>query len=146
MKVRVTQRYSASPERVFDAWLDPDSAGRWLFATAWRPLSRVEIDARRGGPYRLVDGKGAEFAGSYIEIARPRRLVFTLAMENSPRIVTRVTAEIEPLKSGCELRLVHEDVPPDQAGRTENRWTGILYGLGETLKARARVRSVSAAS
>ena len=146
MKVRVTQRYNVPPDRVFDAWLDRETAGRWLFATAWRPLSRVEIDARKGGPYRLVDGRGAEYSGRYIEIARPRRLVFTLSMENSPRVVTRVTAEIRPLKSGCELKLAHEDVPPSQASRTEGRWAGILYGLGETLNARGRARSVSAVS
>ena len=146
MKVRLTQRYGAPPERVFDAWLDPETAGRWLFATAWRPMRKVEIDARKGGPYCLVDGRGVEYAGRYIEIARPRRLVFTLSMENSPRVVTRVTAEIRPLKSGCELRLAHEDVPPGQASGTEGRWAGILHGLGETLKARGRPRSVSAAS
>jgi len=67
-------------------------------------------------------------------------------MENSPRVVTRVTAEIRPLKSGCELKLAHEDVPPSQASRTEGRWAGILYGLGETLNARGRARSVSAVS
>lgn len=141
-EIRVTQRYRASPERVFDAWLNPKRAGKWLFATAWRPMSRVEIDARTGGLYRLTDRMGCDYNGMYIEITRPRRLVFTLAMENSSRVVTRVTAEIEPLKSGCELRLVHEDVPLDQAGRTENRWTGILYGLGETLKARGRARAI----
>jgi uncharacterized protein YndB with AHSA1/START domain len=146
MRIRLTQRYSAPPERVFDAWLDPETAGRWLFATAWRPLSRVEIDARAGGPYRLVDGKGAEYAGQYVEIARPRRLVFTLTLDNSPRVVTRVTAGIRPLKSGCELRLVHEDVPLVHAGPVENRWTGLLYGLGELLESRGRALSVSAAS
>jgi len=136
MKVRLTQRYGAPPERVFDAWLDPETAGRWLFATAWRPMRKVEIDARKGRPYRLVDERGAEYTGRYIEIARPRRLVFTLAMTNGPRVVTRVTAEFRPLKSGCELRLAHEDVPPGQASGTEGRWTGILYGLGATLGTR----------
>ena len=134
MKVRVTQRYSATPERVFDAWLDRKTVGRWLFATAWRPMSCVEMVARKGGPYRLADGKGAEYTGRYIEMVRPRRLVFTLVMENSPRVVTRVNAEIVPLETGCELRLVHENVPAVQASRVENRWTGMLYGLGETLK------------
>jgi uncharacterized protein YndB with AHSA1/START domain len=144
--IRVTQRLSAPADRVFDAWLDPDIAGKWLFATAWRPLSRAEIDARKGGSFCLADGKGADYTGVYIEIARPRRLVFTLNLDNSPRVVTRVTAEIRPLKSGCELRLVHEGVPLVQAGPIENRWTGMLYGLGEMLESRGRALPVSAAS
>jgi uncharacterized protein YndB with AHSA1/START domain len=137
VEIRITQRFDAPPDRVFDAWLDPRAAGRWLFATASRPLSRVKIDARVGGSFSLVDGKGGEavkHSGEYLEIVRPRRLVFTLAMKNSPTVVTRVTAEIAPLKSGCKLRLVHGNVPPEQASRTENRWLGILYGLGEMLE------------
>jgi len=133
MKVRVTQRYSATPESVFDAWLDRKTVGRWLFATAWRPMSCVEIVARKGGLYRLADGKGAEYTGRYIEMVRPRRLVFTLVMENSPKVVTRVIAEIVPLKTGCELTLTHENVAPDHARRIEGRWTGMLYGLGTML-------------
>lgn len=138
MKLRVTQYYNAPPERVFDAWLNPATAGKWLFATAWRPMRRVEIDARTGGPYRLVDGRGAEYAGRYLEIDRPRRLAFTLSMENSPGVDTRVIAEIVPLKSGCELTLRHEGVPPDRARLTEGRWTGILYGLGVTIDPQRR--------
>lgn len=41
--------------------------------------------------------------------------------------------EISALKTGCELKLVHEDVPSHYADDTEARWTGILYGLGVTL-------------
>src|SRR5258708_6816799 len=46
--IRVARRYAASSARVFDAWLDPEFAGRWLFATASRPLAHVAIDARFG--------------------------------------------------------------------------------------------------
>jgi uncharacterized protein YndB with AHSA1/START domain len=48
VKVRVIHRFRASPERVFDAWLDPEKAGKWLFATASGQMVRVDIDARIG--------------------------------------------------------------------------------------------------
>ena len=139
--IRVARRFRAPPERVFHAWLEPELAGRWLFATALEPMTDVEIDPRVGGSFRLAerrDNRRAEHAGRYVEIVPHRRLVFTLALADRPRVVTRVTAEISPLKNGCELALTHENVPPDRAGETEARWTGVLYGLGEMLGARPR--------
>ena len=56
--VRVDARYGALPERVFNAWLDPDVARQWLFATATRPLAHVAIDARAGGSFRFVERQG----------------------------------------------------------------------------------------
>jgi uncharacterized protein YndB with AHSA1/START domain len=135
--VRITQRYDAPAERVFNAWLDPAMAGTWLFATASRPMARVEIDPRVGGSFRLLersDGTDVEYRGRYVEIVPSRRLVFTLAAKNGPKIATRVIAEIVPLRTGCELRVTHENVPPDHAHRTEARWAGMLYGLDTKLR------------
>src|SRR5262245_2643846 len=134
--VWVTRKFDASPERVFDAWLDPAVAGTWLFATASRPMTRVTIDARVGGAFFFADrydDEPIEHNGVYIEIERPWRLVFTLSTNDESSSRTRVTAEILPRGDGCELTLAHENVAPDQLSRTENRWTGMLYGLGETL-------------
>ena len=134
--VRVTRRFRVSRERVFDAWLDPRIAGKWLFATASRPMTRVTLDARVGGRFCFVErhyGEDVTHAGKYTEIARPGRLTFTLSMENRPHATTRVAVKILPLRSGCELIVAHEGVPPDCAARISDRWTGILYGLGETL-------------
>jgi uncharacterized protein YndB with AHSA1/START domain len=139
--VRVTARLDASPAEAFDAWLEPAMASTWLFAMASRPIGRVEIDARVGGAYRFVDrhhGEHIEHTGVYVEIVPPRRLAFTLGMEHSPEVVTRVTAEIAPLKKGCTLTITHENVPAEHAIRTENRWAGMLYGLGMRLRARRR--------
>jgi len=47
--------------------------------------------------------------------------------------VVCVTHRFGPLRRGCELRLTHTNVPASRANEIENRWTGILYGLGETL-------------
>jgi uncharacterized protein YndB with AHSA1/START domain len=134
--LRVTRRYGAPPARVFNAWLDPEVAGRWLFATASRPMAHVEIDARVEGSFCFVerrDGEITEYTGEYIEIVPHRHLVFTLSMEKHPHAITRVMVEIAPLKKGCELKLTHENVPQDRASHIEGRWTGILYGLGVTL-------------
>jgi uncharacterized protein YndB with AHSA1/START domain len=139
--IRLTHRFDEPPRRVFDAWLDPGLAGRWLFATASRPMTDVEIDARVGGGFRLADrrnGETTEHHGRYVEIVPHRRLVFTLRGASRPREATRVIVEIVPRKRGCELRLRHENVPPDRAHDTEARWTGMLYGLGETLASRPR--------
>jgi uncharacterized protein YndB with AHSA1/START domain len=138
--IRVTRRFSAPPERVFHAWLDPEVAGRWLFATATRPMTRVEIDPRVAGAFRFADGRNGdavEHTGKYVAIVPHRRLVFTLAAGRR-RGETRVTVEISPRRTGCELRLTHENLPHDEANGTEARWTGILYGLGVALRSTVR--------
>jgi uncharacterized protein YndB with AHSA1/START domain len=134
--IKVRQRFEASSEAVFAAWLDPRIAGRWLFATASRPMTQVDIDARVGGAFRLMErgnGRLAEYVGKYLQIAPPRRLAFTLFLDNRSHIATRVTVTIEAQRRGCELSLRHENLPPECARYAEARWTGILYGLGVTL-------------
>jgi uncharacterized protein YndB with AHSA1/START domain len=138
--VLVTHRFSASAERVFDAWLDPAKAGRFLFATPQGRMVRTEIDARVGGSFVFTDrrdGEDIEHKGSYLEIDRPRRLVFTFAVA-APKFsaeTTRVTIEITPLAGGCELILTHEGVLPDYAERTQSGWRMILETLALRLEA-----------
>ncbi len=139
--IRVARRFSAPPERVFDAWLAPEVAGRWLFATASRPMTDVDIDPRVGGAFRFAargNDEIIEHRGEYIEIVPHRRLVFTLSTADRPRAITRVTVEITPRKTGCELALTHEKMPADDANHAEGRWAGVLYGLDETLDSRPR--------
>jgi uncharacterized protein YndB with AHSA1/START domain len=134
--VRVTHRFSASPERVFDAWLDPATTGKWLFATPGGQMVRVAIDARVGGAFAFVDrrdGEDIEHVGEYQEITRPRRLAFTFAVPKFSAQRTRVTVEIVPRGSGCELTLTHENVLPEWASRTEAGWGMLLDRLAATL-------------
>ncbi len=134
--LRATGRFRDSAQRVFDAWLDPDVAGQWLFATALRPMTHVAIDARVGGTFCFADrrnGERIEFTGEYIEIVPHRRLVFNLVAANDPRVVTRVTVEIAARTKGCEVAVEQEEVPPDDANYSKERWIGILYGLAVAL-------------
>jgi len=134
--VQVTRKFSASAERVLDAWLDPNTAGKWLFATPTGKMSKVEIDARVGGSYLIVEnreGTDVEHIGEYLEIDRPRRLVFTLKVPKYSQENTKVTVEIRALKSGCELTLTHEGVLPDYVASTTSGWNMILDQLAATL-------------
>jgi uncharacterized protein YndB with AHSA1/START domain len=138
--IRVRHRYSASPERVFDAWLDPAKASRFLFATPTGQMVRAEVDARVGGQFTFVDrreGEDVAHVGEYLEIERPRRLAFTFAVPKYSPVVTRVFIDITPLESGCELTLTHEGVLEEWASRTVEGWTSILNGLAATLAATA---------
>jgi uncharacterized protein YndB with AHSA1/START domain len=134
--VRVSRRFAQSPERVFDAWLDPAKASQFLFATATGQMVRAEIDPRVGGGFCFVDrrdGKDVEHFGDYIEIDRPRRLVFDFAVSPMPEAKTRVTIEIRPVGTGCELTLTHEGVWADYVARTSDGWTMILDNLAAAL-------------
>ena len=135
--VTVTRRFEASPETLFDAWLDPRSVGRWLFATPEGTMERVELDPRVGGRFLIAERRGgvlAEHFGEYLEIDRPRRLAFSFAAVRDSGY-TRVTVTIEPDGEGSRLTLVHEMDPrwAEYETRTREGWTMILAGLAEAL-------------
>jgi uncharacterized protein YndB with AHSA1/START domain len=130
--VRVKYRFTASPERVFDAWLDPATARRFLFATATGQMVRAETDPRVGGQFTFIDrrdGDDVVHTGEYLEIDRPRRLVFTFAVPKYSSVVTRVTIEVVSLDGGCELTLTHDGVLPEYEARTVEGWSSILGAL-----------------
>ncbi len=88
----MTRRFDATPERVFDAWVDPALAVRWLFATAMRPLAHAAIDARVGGGYILIDRDsrpGIRRFGTYLRLDRPSHLAFTLTTDDRPGAASR---------------------------------------------------------
>lgn len=135
--LQITRSFNASPERVFDAWLNPAMAGRFLFVTPTGEMVRVEIDARVGGKFLIVrrtDGDDVEHVGEYLAIERPRRLVFTFGVPKFSAQFTQVTVVIAPATGGCTLTLTHEGVLPEWAERTQEGWGMILTGLDNALQ------------
>jgi uncharacterized protein YndB with AHSA1/START domain len=133
----VTHRFEAPAEQVFDAWLNPAVARRFLFTAPGGEVVRCEIDARVGGRFTIVDRRDdpgdIEHVGEYLEIDRPRRLVFTFAVPQFDPTVTRVTVEIAPDDSGCILTLTHDDVPAEWVEQDREGWTMILASLAREL-------------
>lgn len=128
---RVTHRFDASAERVYDAFLDPAKASRFLFATPSGENVRCDIDARVGGGFTITDRRHGEdivHTGRYLELDRPRRIVFSLVVEKFAGEQSTVTLDIVAESNGCQVTLTHEmaadDAPYRQ--RTEQGWSSIL--------------------
>jgi uncharacterized protein YndB with AHSA1/START domain len=140
--LQVTRSFAFPPERVFDAWLDPAIACRFLFATPTGEMVRVEIDARTGGKFLITrrdNGEEIEHVGEYLVIDRPRRLVFTFAVPKFSAQFTTVAIDIAPAAEGCTLTLTHEGVPSEWAERTQEGWGMILASLDRHMKDYASV-------
>jgi uncharacterized protein YndB with AHSA1/START domain len=131
----IRRDFAASPERVFDAWLDPDQARRFLFATPEGEMRTVEIDARVGGQALIVERRAQGDAGHRLRfevIERPARLVFLFAADPAAEGEwTRVSIDIVPNATGCTLTLTHEMDPQWAAyeDQTRSGWTMILDSL-----------------
>jgi len=136
--VRVTRQLSASPGRIFDAWLNPYEARSFLFARRIGDAVSSEIDARVGGRFRIVrhrDGEDIEYSGEYLEIERPYRLVFSLFVEKYAQRDDRVIVEVAPVVRESLLVLTHELSVPDPAERwrIQRDWATVLDRLGRAL-------------
>jgi uncharacterized protein YndB with AHSA1/START domain len=135
----ITRDFAAPPERVFDAWLDPDQARHFLFATEGGEMQTVEIDARVGGRATIVERRASGDAHHRLQfevIDRPHRLVFLFAADPAEEGEwTRVSIQIAATATGCTLTLTHEMAPEwaAYAEQTSKGWTMILASLARTL-------------
>ena len=137
-EVRVTRRFTARAEAVFDAWLDEATVGEWLFATPDGERVRVAIDGSVGGRFEIVERRGGEdvfHTGGYEVVERPSRLVFTLQLPLYSPNIERVSVDIAPTDEGCELTLTQTIAAnaPASPEQIERGWNMILGALAERL-------------
>ncbi len=146
--VRLAHRYSAPAERVFDAWLTPSQASRFLFATRTGNVMQCEINPVVGGGFvvtdrrPLADGEESVFdavhRGNYVTIDKPRLLVFNFVVASYADDTTQVTLEFSAQgANGCEITLTHELGDSEEAlamqAVTRKGWAQMLATLEREL-------------
>jgi uncharacterized protein YndB with AHSA1/START domain len=119
-------RIAASPETVFQFFIDPDRQIQWMGRSA-------DLDPRAGGTYR-VDLNGRDIArGEYIELDPPNRVVFTWGWESQGSPVRPGASTVEITLSadgdGTIVRLVHRDLPEDSRAPHGHGWEHYLNRL-----------------
>jgi uncharacterized protein YndB with AHSA1/START domain len=139
--VLVVRRHIAAPrERVFKAWLDPESLAHWM-----RPgdisHATVTVDPRVGGEFRIVmegrtDGGDYEHRGQYLAIDPPSLLSFTWISRATDNKPTVVTIEFHERGTGTELVLTHRRLAPNEIESHREGWTDIVRLLDEALTRR----------
>jgi uncharacterized protein YndB with AHSA1/START domain len=144
----IERALSASPEQVFDAFLDPAKLVKW-----WGPqgfsIIHCEVEAKVGGKWRIgmqsPNSSEHWIQGVYQAIDVPHRLVFTWIWEksvggaaqneNQVNAETTVTITLVGNQQQTQLRLVHEPfATKEQQLGHEKGWFDSLQALSQMLK------------
>ncbi len=137
--VKVSREFNTTRERVFDAWLDGDNIGKWLFASSDGVVKEVSCDPRVGGGFVVADQRGDELArhvATYHEIDRPQRLVFSYYFDaGEEKVTSNVYIDFSETEKGCILSLTHEmdDIYAEYEESAIQGWNMILAGLAKTI-------------
>ncbi len=132
----VRREIAAPAEALFDAWLDAESLGTWLRPGGIRE-TRAETDPQVGGTFRIVmvDGDASLLhCGTYREIDRPRRLVFTWSSPATQLRDSVVTVTFELSSERSTVVQIHQVGLPDEEARASHQagWSDILHELDRT--------------
>jgi uncharacterized protein YndB with AHSA1/START domain len=135
-RLKITRRFDAAPEHLFDAWTDPQLAHGWLFTTPESERYSAEMDLRVGGAWKIVDRRGGTdytAIGEYLEIDRPHRLAFSFGMPQFSPAFTTVIVEIVADGDGAVMTLTQEGVPPAHVPATRDGWSAMFDALARQL-------------
>ena len=106
-----TLAIDASPETVWEFLVDPEKLMRWKGINA-------DLETQPGGIFRCEVIPGHIARGEYVEIDKPKKLVFTWGWDGSedvPPGSSTIEIELASDGDGTSLRFVHKDLPNAEA-------------------------------
>lgn len=131
--VQIRRRVRATAEQVFELWTKPDLMARWMSPFPGPVDCKASSDLRPGGTFSLVmtsQDASREVSGTYVQIDRPRKLVFTWVGPLTNNVSTLVTVELTPSGDETDLVLTHERLPTSAIVEGHTRgWGHILDHL-----------------
>ena len=114
--VKLHRVFTAPPERVFRAFIDPDALVKWMAPHGF--TAKVHhLDAKVGGSYKMsfsnfTTGTSQSFGGTYHEIMPNQLLRYTDQFDdpNLPGQI-EVTIQLHPVSVGTEVHITQSGIP-----------------------------------
>lgn len=135
--VQIRRRVRATAEQIFELWTQPDLMARWMSPFPGPVDCKASSDLRPGGTFSLVmtsQDASREVSGTYVQIDRPRKLVFTWVGPLTNNVSTLVTVELTPSGDETDLVLTHERLPTSAIVEGHTRgWGHILDHLADAV-------------
>lgn len=139
--IRLHRVFQAPPERVYQAFLDPDAMVKWLPPNGF--TGKVHhMEARVGGSYRMsftnfTTGNSHSFGGEYLELVPHERIRHTDVFDdpNLPGTM-EVTVTLKKVSCGTEVNITQEGIPeviPPESCYLG--WQESLFLLGKLVEA-----------
>lgn len=121
-----------TPEKLWEALTNGDFSEKY-----WSGF-RIEVELKAGGTIRILPPKDPERYGDHagkVLVCEPyRRLVYTFVPKDKPEVAqkrngpSRVTYELTPMGSMVKLRLIHENLLPEDLEADPNKFQGVNNG------------------
>lgn len=114
--VRLHRVFTAPPDRVYRAFLEPSAVAKWLPPYGFT-CTVHHMEARVGGMFRMsftnfCTGKSHSFGGKYLEAKPHERIRYTDKFDdpNLPGEM-QVTVSLKKVACGTEVEIVQEGIP-----------------------------------
>ena len=130
----------ASPERVYDEWLNPEALAEFLGPAPTR-ATILECDPHVGGRLHIVmsedEGPAVNIECRFLELDRPHRLRLSWDSDMGGGFSSILTVTFEPYGDGETLMTIeHAPIPLDLSSDHEEGWTLIAEQLAALLGSR----------
>jgi uncharacterized protein YndB with AHSA1/START domain len=132
----------APAERIFEALTNPAQRVQWWGAEGRFQATQMESDLRPGGAWMMsgngVGGRPFTVKGKYLEIDRPRLLIFTwLPSWQEDAFETTVRFELTEANGLTTVRLTHSGLATEASRLSHKGWPEILTWLQDYSESRA---------
>lgn len=124
-QITIESTISATPEKVWQSWTEPDHITKWNFASDDWCCPNASNDLKVGGLYKArmeaKDGSfGFDFSATYDKVEVLKVLAYT--MEDGRKVIT----EFEPMDGQTKVKTVFDAESQNSLEMQKDGWQAIL--------------------